>query len=97
MCTHCTTPNAGPRCRYWPITCRAGRGWRSAGRVEPPLRIARLRAEGKILEIGPGDLSLTCEEAAALLRAAQVALGKDDVAELHRRTEGWPACCISRR
>ncbi len=62
-----------------------------AGRVEPPLRMARLRAEGKILEVGPGDLSLTCEEAAALLRAAQVALGKDDVAELHRRTEGWPA------
>ena len=30
-----------------------------AGRAEPPLRIARLRAEGKILEIGPDDLSLT--------------------------------------
>ena len=25
-----------------------------------------------------------------LLRAAEVALGADDVAELHRRTEGWP-------
>ena len=35
-----------------------------AGRAEPPLRVARLRAEGRILEIGPGDLSLTCEEAA---------------------------------
>ena len=62
-----------------------------AGRVEPPLRIARLRAEGRILEIGPRDLSLTCEEASALLRAAEVALGADEVAELHRRTEGWPA------
>ena len=61
-----------------------------AGRVEPPLRIARLRAEGKILEIGPRDLSLTCGEASLLLRAAQVALSEDDVAELHRRTEGWP-------
>ncbi len=39
-----------------------------AGRDEPPLRIARLRAEGRILEIGPGDLSLTREEAASLLR-----------------------------
>jgi ATP/maltotriose-dependent transcriptional regulator MalT len=29
-----------------------------AGRNEPPLRVARLRAEGRILEIGPGDLSL---------------------------------------
>ena len=62
-----------------------------AGRNEPPLRIARLRAEGRVLEIGPGDLSLTCEEASALLRAAEVALGADEVAELHRRTEGWPA------
>jgi len=62
-----------------------------AGRVEPPLRIARLRAEGRITEIGPGDLSLTCEEASALLRAAEVVLGADEVAELHRRTEGWPA------
>ena len=25
-----------------------------AGRAEPPLRVARLRAEGKIVEIGPG-------------------------------------------
>ena len=25
-----------------------------AGRAEPPLRIARLRAEGRVLEIGPG-------------------------------------------
>ena len=62
-----------------------------AGRAEPPLRVARLRAEGRIVEIGPGDLSLTREEASALLRDAEVALGEDDVAELHRRTEGWPA------
>jgi len=62
-----------------------------AGRAEPPLRVARLRAEGKILEIGPGDLTLTHEEASALLRAAGVTLGEDEAAELHRRTEGWPA------
>jgi LuxR family transcriptional regulator, maltose regulon positive regulatory protein len=62
-----------------------------SGRDEPPLRVARLRAEGRIAEVGPGELSLTLEEAASLLRAAQVALGDADVAELHRRTEGWPA------
>jgi LuxR family maltose regulon positive regulatory protein len=61
-----------------------------AGRVEPPLRVARLRAEGRILEIGPGDLSMTQSEASSLLRNADLALGEDDVAELHRRTEGWP-------
>ena len=62
-----------------------------AGRAEPPLRIARLRAEGRITEIGPGDLSLTPEEAASLLRDAHLVLGHDEVAALHQRTEGWPA------
>ncbi len=60
-----------------------------AGRAEPPVRIARLRAEGRVLEIGPRDLSLTRAEAASLLAAAKVALGGDEIAELHERTEGW--------
>jgi LuxR family maltose regulon positive regulatory protein len=62
-----------------------------AGRAAPPLRVARLRAEGKIAEIGPADLSLTRGEAASLLRNAGLALSADEVAELHERTEGWPA------
>src|SRR5271170_4809365 len=62
-----------------------------AGRAGPPLRIARLRTEGRLLEVGPGDLSLTLEEASSLLRHAGVVLGEDDIAELHQRTEGWPA------
>jgi LuxR family transcriptional regulator, maltose regulon positive regulatory protein len=62
-----------------------------AGRNEPQLRVARLRAEGRILEIGPGDLTLNRAEAAALLRDAGLALTAGEVAELHRRTEGWPA------
>jgi LuxR family transcriptional regulator, maltose regulon positive regulatory protein len=61
-----------------------------AGRTAPPLRIARLRAEGRLLEIGPGELSLTPEEASSLLQNARLALDADEVAELHRRTEGWP-------
>jgi LuxR family transcriptional regulator, maltose regulon positive regulatory protein len=60
------------------------------GRSEPPLRIARLRAEGRILEVGPGDLALSRKEAAALLRAADLALDEDEVTALHERTEGWP-------
>jgi LuxR family maltose regulon positive regulatory protein len=62
-----------------------------AGRGEPPLRIARLRAEGRLTEIGPADLALTRGEAASLLRAAGVTLGEDDLAALHQQTEGWPA------
>jgi LuxR family maltose regulon positive regulatory protein len=61
-----------------------------AGRGEPLVGTARLRASGRLLEIGPGDLALTVEEAASLLRAADVVLDEDTVAELHRRTEGWP-------
>ena len=62
-----------------------------AGQAEPPLRLTRLRAEGKILEIGLDELSLTRNEASSLLRNAGVALGDDEAAELHQRTEGWAA------
>src|SRR5215470_4594917 len=60
-----------------------------AGRAGPPLRIGRLRAEGRILEIGPRDLSLTREEASRLLRNADLALGQDEVTALYQQTEGW--------
>ena len=62
-----------------------------AGRTRPPLPTARLRAEGKIVEIGPADLSLTLGEARSLLYNVDLTLDEDDVAELHRRTEGWSA------
>ena len=71
--------------------CRAVPGWCSPAGPSRPLRIARLRAEGKVLEVGPGDLSLTREEVFSLLRNVDLTLGEDDVAELYRRTEGWPA------
>jgi LuxR family transcriptional regulator, maltose regulon positive regulatory protein len=62
-----------------------------AARQPPPLRVARLRAEGRLLEIGSADLALDQADAAALLRAAEVTLDDDDVAVLHERTEGWAA------
>jgi LuxR family transcriptional regulator, maltose regulon positive regulatory protein len=62
-----------------------------SGRDAPPLRVARLRAEGRIVEIGQADLSLTVEAAEALLKEAGVTLGETEVREVHRRTEGWPA------
>ena len=62
-----------------------------AGRDAPPLPIARLRAEGRVMEIGPGSLALTPAEASSLLHEAGITLGQDAVAELRRRTEGWPA------
>ena len=62
-----------------------------AGQAPPPLRIARLRAQGRILEIGPRDLSLTRDEASLLPRNAGIALDDDDLAQLYQRTAGWPA------
>jgi LuxR family transcriptional regulator, maltose regulon positive regulatory protein len=62
-----------------------------ASREQPPLRLARLRAEGRVAEISVADLSLPREQAAALLRAAGVTLAADELAVLHQRTEGWPA------
>ena len=62
-----------------------------AGRTRPPLQVARLRAAGQLLEIGPAELSLAAAETAALLRDAGLALAGDEVAELRRRTEGWAA------
>jgi LuxR family transcriptional regulator, maltose regulon positive regulatory protein len=62
-----------------------------AGRGTLPLGIARLCTADRILEIGARDLALCQEEASSLLCNAGVSVGEDEVAELHRRTEGWPA------
>ncbi|MEU4559483.1 LuxR C-terminal-related transcriptional regulator [Actinoplanes sp. NPDC023936] len=62
-----------------------------AGRTAPPLRVARLRTQGRILEISAADLSLTATEAGSLLREAGAPLRADDVVALYARTEGWPA------
>jgi LuxR family maltose regulon positive regulatory protein len=57
---------------------------------EPPLPIVRWRAEGRLAEFGPDDLAMSPQEAGLLLRAARVELPDPEVAELTRRTEGWP-------
>jgi LuxR family transcriptional regulator, maltose regulon positive regulatory protein len=72
-------------------TIPAGSTLALAGRSEPRLPLARLRAEGGLLELGPDDLALTPKEAQSLLRHAGVLLPGPEVAELGRRTEGWPA------
>jgi len=62
-----------------------------AARGEPRLPLARLRAEGHLLELGPDDLAMTRKEVQTLLRHAGVLLPEPEAAELERRTEGWPA------
>ena len=62
-----------------------------AARGEPSLPIARWRAGGRLLELGPNDLALDAAEAGSLLERAGVALTSDEVRDLADRTEGWPA------
>lgn len=61
-----------------------------AARDEVPLPTAWLRARGDVVEIGPGDLAMDESEASALLEAAGARLTEAEIAELVRRTEGWP-------
>ena len=61
-----------------------------AGRTAPPLRLPRLRAEGRLVEIGREQLAMTAEEAVSLLRGAEVTVDAEQFDDLYLRTEGWP-------
>ena len=59
-------------------------------RADPRLPLARLRAQGDLLEIRAADLRFTAEEAAAYLTGSMgLALTVHDIAALEGRTEGW--------
>jgi LuxR family transcriptional regulator, maltose regulon positive regulatory protein len=62
-----------------------------AGRSDAALPVGRLRVQGCSMELRADDLSMTRSEATALLRLAGFDLMPDQVIELLRRTEGWPA------
>jgi LuxR family maltose regulon positive regulatory protein len=61
-----------------------------ASRADPPLPLARLRANGQLAELRAGDLRFTLAETAAFLREAiGLELPVASVAALQERTEGW--------
>ena len=63
-----------------------------AGRADPALPLARLRARGELVEARAADLRFTLDEAAAYLNEMMgLELGAADVAALEGRTEGWIA------
>jgi LuxR family maltose regulon positive regulatory protein len=62
-----------------------------ASRTPPPLAVARMRAQGHVVELGPSDLAMDLGEAAAMLDLAGLALHAGDVSRLLYSTEGWPA------
>jgi LuxR family maltose regulon positive regulatory protein len=62
-----------------------------ASRRPLPFALARLRAEGRLLELGTDELALSGREAETLLRRTGVLLPRAEAAALTERLEGWPA------
>jgi LuxR family transcriptional regulator, maltose regulon positive regulatory protein len=61
-------------------------------RADPPLPLARMRANGELAEIRVAELRFTGEEASALLNGSMgLQLATEDVERLAERTEGWAA------
>jgi len=62
-----------------------------AGRALPRIPSARLRVQGRLLEVGPAELALNKREIDLLVRRLDVELGAPELDELAERTEGWAA------
>jgi LuxR family maltose regulon positive regulatory protein len=63
-----------------------------ATRSDPPLSLARRRAQGEVNEVRADELQFSEEETASLLnRVLGLGLDSADVTRLRQRTEGWAA------
>ena len=64
-------------------------------RVDPALRLPRLRAAGALVEVRGADLAFTNAEAHELLVGlGHLELGAEEIDALVERTEGWPAALV---
>ncbi len=62
-----------------------------ATRRELPLRVAKLRASGRLTEFGPAELGFTAAEVEELLRDRKGgAVGEEEVEAVLATSEGWP-------
>lgn len=62
-----------------------------ATRSDAALPVGRLRAHGISVELHTEDLAMTRSEASMLLHLAGIELAPEQMLNLARRTEGWPA------
>ena len=62
-----------------------------ASRIDPPLRLHRLRMSGGLCELRDRDLYFSLAESGSLLANFGVEVAAADLALLHQRTEGWAA------
>jgi len=60
-------------------------------RTNPPFNLARMRANGMLLEIRTDDLKFSPDETNQFIRTVlRLNLQEDETKLLHERTEGWP-------
>ncbi len=62
-----------------------------ASRVDPSLRLHRLRISGELCELRDDDLHFSLAESGSLLANFGVEIGAAELALLHQRSEGWAA------
>lgn len=62
-----------------------------SSRIEPPFPIERLRAQGRLLELGPDDLRFAESEVVAMAAGMGTAAGEASARALVDKTGGWPA------
>jgi LuxR family transcriptional regulator, maltose regulon positive regulatory protein len=62
-----------------------------SGRAEARLGLAKLRADGELLELGPAALALSDAEAHELLTTAGLDVSETESAALNEHAEGWAA------
>lgn len=60
-------------------------------REDPPLPLARLRANSRLTEIRAQDLRFTVEDTARFLQALGLSLSAEEMTALEQKTEGWIA------
>ena len=60
-------------------------------RVDPPLRLHRMRASEQLVEVRDADLAFSVGEAKEFLTGLDVRLTDEDVALVRERSEGWAA------
>jgi LuxR family maltose regulon positive regulatory protein len=62
-----------------------------SGRVDGVLPFSRIRADRRLVEVGPSELALTNAEAHSLLAGAGVTVTESQATELNSHVEGWAA------
>jgi LuxR family maltose regulon positive regulatory protein len=62
-----------------------------ASRMDPALRLHRLRMSGQLCELRDSDLGFSLADSRKLLAKFGVGLTDDDLVLLHQRSEGWAA------